>query len=433
MSFVLATSDAKPVAGRSGNRRLSRAEEAIDVGAGHHRAGEELGHVRFFVRGVGRDQRRELVTLVVRQRFGDDLDGVVPGRLVRELPTVRLRAPDGWVKQSILVLNLLVTPLAALTEVAVVRAALPEIGHATHETAVGLDVEGAADVAEPADRLRGVELPWVESEMAVGQRSDRADRDAHAARGAERLREVGAVGGGDGRLERSVGALDRGHADHFVADARAPVAHDAPVPLVVDELAEVGIRLGELGTAVGVGVDVVQIGVVLEIALAGLVAGRAVQRVVDQVHLQDELPRLHDVRGVRQHFHAVGERGRAGLDQTAALAQNLDGADAARSPGAQQRLETEIGNLDAGHAGSLKDDRPRGDGHFLPVDGAGDHLLFGASRSHHRCDVRSPVGSFVRFRARQFAGASVLQHEQFYHAGLVKPGRFSRVGSREEW
>ena len=70
--------------------------------------------------------------------------------------------------------------------------------------------------------------------------------------------------------------------------------------------------------------------------------------------------------------------------KSAPLAQDLDGADAARSPGPQERLEAEIGNFDAGHAGSLKDDRPRGDGHFLPVDGAGDHLLFGASSSHHR-------------------------------------------------
>jgi hypothetical protein len=96
------------------------------------------------------------------------------------------------------------------------------------------------------------------------------------------------------------------------------------------------------------------------------------------------LPRLHDVRGVCKHLHTVGERGCAGLDEPTTLAQNLDSADAARAPSSQHRLETEIGNLDAGHSGSLKNDRPCGDGHFLPIDGAGDHLQFGARISHHR-------------------------------------------------
>ena len=112
-----------------------------------------------------------------------------------ERPSVRLRAADGRVKQPVLVLNLFVAPLATLAEVAVVRAALPEIRHATHETAVGFHVEGATDITESADRFRRVELPRVEPKMAVGQRPDRADRDAHAARGAERLREVSSVGG----------------------------------------------------------------------------------------------------------------------------------------------------------------------------------------------------------------------------------------------
>ena len=191
-------------------------------------------------------------------------------------------AADRWVKQPVLVLNLLVSPLAALAKVAVVGAALPEIRHASHETAVGFDVEGATDVAESADRFSRIELPGVQTEVAVGQRSDRADRDAHATRGAERLGEVSPIGRGDGGLERAIGTLDRGDADHLVADARAPVAHDAAVPLVVDELAEVGIRLSELGTPVGIGVDVVQVGVVLEVALAGFVAGRAIERVIDQ-------------------------------------------------------------------------------------------------------------------------------------------------------
>jgi hypothetical protein len=121
--------------------------------------------------------------------------------------------------------------------------------------------------------------------MAVGQRTDGADRNAHPTRGAERLGQVSTIGRGDRGLERSIRALDRGDSDDLVADAGAPVAHDATVPLVVNELAEVGIRLGELGTPVRIGVDIVEVGVVLEVALARFVAGRAIERMIDQVHL----------------------------------------------------------------------------------------------------------------------------------------------------
>ncbi|MCD6059072.1 MAG: hypothetical protein K0Q89_2602 [Thermomicrobiales bacterium] len=301
-----------------------------------------------------------------------------------ERPSIRVDAADRWVEQAVLVLNLLVSPLAALAEVAVVGTPLPEIRHATHETAVGLDVEGATDVTEPADRFRRVELPGVEAEVAISQCADWADRDAHSAGGAKRLSEIGPIGRGNRGLERSISTLDGCDADHLVADTRAPVAHDAPVPLVVDQLAKVRVRLGKFRTPVWVGVDVVEIGVVLEIALARLVARRAVEGVVDQIHLKDELTRLHDIRRVRQHLHAVGERGCTGFNQTTTLAQNLDSADAARPPGAQHRLEAEVRDLDISHAGGLKDDRPRGDGHFLAVDGAGNQLLFATSSSYHR-------------------------------------------------
>jgi hypothetical protein len=92
------------------------------------------------------------------------------------------------------------------------------------------------------------------------------------------------------------------------------------------------VRLRELGATIGIGVDIVQVGVVLQIAFAGLVACRAVERMIDQVHLEDELPRLHNVGGMRQDLHAVHKRGGARLDQTSTLAEDLDGTDAARPP-----------------------------------------------------------------------------------------------------
>ena len=104
-----------------------------------------------------------------------------------------------------------------------VDAAIPEVRDAPDEAAVVLDVERAADVAEAADRLGGVELPRVMAEVAVGQRADRADGDAHAAVGAGRVGQIDAIGGRDAGFQRAAGDLDRGDADHLVADARAAV------------------------------------------------------------------------------------------------------------------------------------------------------------------------------------------------------------------
>ena len=97
------------------------------------------------------------------------------------------------------------------------------------------------------------------------------------------------------------------------------------------------------------------------------------------------------LRGMGQDFHALAERSGARLDQAAALAQNLNGADAARSPGTQQRLVAEIGHFDAGHAGGFENDGPGGNGHFLPVDFAGDHLLLGTGSRHHWFVVASSL------------------------------------------
>ena len=136
--------------------------------------------------------------------------------------------------------------------------------------------------------------------------------------------------------------FDGGDADDLIADPGTAVAHDATIPFVIDEIAEVHIWLRELGTPIWVGIDVVEVGVVLEIALARFVAGWAVERVIDQVHLQDELPGIDDRLGVGKDLHAFAERGSTRLDQAAALAKNFDRTNTARSPWAHQWLIAEV-------------------------------------------------------------------------------------------
>ncbi len=223
------------------------------------------------------------------------------------------------------------------------------------------------------------------TEVAIGHGANGADRDAHTATRAKRLAEIFTKGGADRGLDRAQGGFDRGDADHLVANARAAVAHDAAIPLVIDQIAEMDVRFRHLGAAVRIGIDVVQIGVVLQVALAGLVAGGTVERVVDQKHLQNELAGVDTGVVVRDDFHILTEQRGAGLDQTTALAEDVYGANATRAPRAEFRLKAQIGDVDPRHPGGFEDRRSFGNGHLLPVDLAGDHLGFGAR--HHRAGV----------------------------------------------
>ena len=120
------------------------------------------------------------------------------------------------------------------------------------------------------------------------------------------------------------------------------------------------IGLRELGAPIWVRIDVAEVGIVLQIALARLVARGAVERVIDEVHLQDELPRIFDRLGVGEDLHSFAERCRARLDQTAALAKNFDSTDATRSPWAQQWLITKVRNLDVRHPRGFENRGPSG-------------------------------------------------------------------------
>ncbi len=361
---------------------------AVNVGAGHDRARELLEEVNLFVGGIRGGERGEALALVMGEGFSDGVDGLLPGDLVDHARIV----PKARVEEPVRVLDLLVAPPAPLTGVAMVDAPLPEVGDAADQGLVGLDVERAADVTESADRLGGVQLPRVMAEVPVREGAHRTDSDAHAAVGAGGLAEILAEGGSDAGFEAATRGLDRDDADHLVADAGAPVAHDAPVPLVVDGLAEVLVGVGELRAAIGVRVDVVEVGVLLEIALAGLVAGWAVQRVVDEVHLKDVLAGLDDLGRVGEHLHALGKRGGTGLDEPPALAEDLNRADAAGAPGAEHGLVAEVRHLNATHPRRFEDERSGRNGHLLPIDLARDHLLFGAGAGHHRCVLASLAG-----------------------------------------
>ena len=150
-----------------------------------------------------------------------------------------------------------------------------------------LDGHPAADRAGGAGRLGVGQVPGAgpEAERLGRQGADRADLDGVAA-------EVGREGvvreGVDLGRRAPADEGDQRVAGHLVGEAGAAVTEDAALPVHEDQVAErdglgvVALLLDEAALAGAVG-D----GLVLQGALAALVADRAVQRVVDEEELED--------------------------------------------------------------------------------------------------------------------------------------------------
>ena len=100
------------------------------------------------------------------------------------------------------------------------------------------------------------------------------------------------------------------------------------------------------GSCVRVCAAAVGEGVVLQQALAGLVADRAIERMVDQQQLHHAAPRVLHRRRVGAHHHAVADRRVAGDHQLGA-AFDLDLAHAAAAVDRQLRVPAVVRDVDA--------------------------------------------------------------------------------------
>src|SRR3954447_25751651 len=138
-------------------------------------------------------------------------------------------------------LQRLMSPLARFAGVAMIDAAFPKMGNASDDALIRFNIDRTAAIAAATDCFSRIEIPRVVREMTIGQSADRANRDAHAAVGAERVFQASAKCGRDARFSAANGRLDRRDANHLIADARAARAHDAAIPLVIDGVAEMRI------------------------------------------------------------------------------------------------------------------------------------------------------------------------------------------------
>ena len=158
-------------------------------------------------------------------------------------------------------------------------------------------------IAEPSASMTSNDLglaelpgPGVEGIGLGGQRADRAEVDdvALQLRG-HRLLEIG-------RDLHVLAAADRAelrHAGDLGREAHAAGALDAAVHRRLDQRPDVLVFDRALVLGVARGVDAVGHGLVLQVALAALVADRAIERMVDEQELHHPLARLLHHRRAR--------------------------------------------------------------------------------------------------------------------------------------
>ncbi len=211
-----------------------------------------------------------------------------------------------------------------------------------HLAAAGVDADGRADRVHDVDRLRLVELPGPRRKGIGlgGQRADRAEID-HVAlqlRG-HRVLEVG----GDLHVLAAADGAELRHACDLAGEADAARALDAARHHRLDQRPDIFLLDRALVLLVARGIDAIGHGLVLQIALAALVADRAVERMIDQQELHHAFARLlHHRRAGQQHV------GRAILVRR----QILDAHGAGRL-----RLR-DAGDLDQAHAAIAGDRQP---------------------------------------------------------------------------
>ena len=258
-------------------------------------------------------------------------------------------------------------------------------GQAAHHLAAPVvhPDRGAAGVVLGDRRGRDqVERARTEAVLGAGQRADGTDLDRVA-------REVGLEGlllvDADLLEGTPLDQRDEGVAGDLLGEARTARAQHAALAVEqhlggdVDRLGERALHAtarGEAGLATAVAH-----GLVLQGALATLVADRAVERVVDQEELHDPLLRLvgHVAGRLGVDHHALRDRDRAGrlwLGERAAVAgvRDVDQALAARTDRLEQRVVAEPRDLCADLLGGTDHQGVLGNADLDAVDGQGHQV-----------------------------------------------------------
>src|SRR5439155_6719618 len=287
-----------------------------------------------------------------------------------------------------------VPELAAVAKEHAVHGGVLVHPHALELAVAGAGAHRAADRAVRAHRVRDLEVPHPRAvaEQLVGEHPGGAELDQVAG---ERALERAVLEAAEVDAVAAPGGAEVAPARDLLVEAAAAVAGDAAVHLVLDELAQVLVLEGALAPAVAADAVPAGDGQILKLALAALVADRAVVRVVDHQPLDHALAELHRGLVERGDLHPVLGLGHAGHHQ-AALAARRHGAraHAARADRAEVLVVAEHRHRDAGLEPGLDQVRAGGDLDLLAVE---PDLRHGPPRPSRRTDSRrhsrAPRGS----------------------------------------
>ncbi len=267
---------------------------------------------------------------------------------------------------------------------------------AHHLAPARIDADRGADSVHDVHRFGLAELPWPGRERVRlgGERADRTEID-HVAlqfRG-HRLFEVG----GDLHVLAAADGAELGHAGDFAREAHAARALDAAVHRGLDQHADVFVLDRALVLGIAAGVGAVGHGLVLQVALAALVADRAIERVIDQQELHHPLARLahHGRAGVDDGRLALRPRPAVAYAPSAARdrlgrADELDQAHAAVAGDRQPLMEAEARDLRARRLARLQQRVLGRDVDLGAVDDELGHVTARSARGTGRSRARSP-------------------------------------------
>ncbi|CDQ45988.1 hypothetical protein BN1047_03891 [Mycolicibacterium neoaurum] len=249
-----------------------------------------------------------------------------------------------------------------------------------------------------ADAGRGhqVERPGAEPVGGPRERTDRTD--LHGVAGEVRVEGL-TVGDADLLQRTAFQQLDERVAGDLVGEPGAPGAEHTTLAIQQHLCREVdGLRIGPFHIGETRVRTTVRHRLVLQRALATLVAYRAVQRMIDQQQLHHAVLRLvGDLGGqLGAHHHVRGDRRRTGR-QRFALSLDLHQALPTRPDRVQQRVIAEAGDLDAHQFGGPDEQRALRHADPVAVDGQRHHLhgggVVGRSGERH---ARAPSFSASR-------------------------------------
>ncbi|MCW0449263.1 hypothetical protein NB706_002097 [Xanthomonas sacchari] len=268
---------------------------------------------------------------------------------------------------------------------------------AQHFAAAHVQEQVGAHRVVVAQRLARHQFPGPRAELEhlVGQRADRAHVDHVAGQlGGQRL----AVVGTDLQVLAAVHAAQLVGAGDVRGEAHAARALDAAGHLGGDQRPDVLVRHHALALVEAADRAAIAQRHVLQLALAALIADRAVQRMVDQQEFHDAALVLQRLVAAGLHLHAVHDRRGAGRRRLGRLL-DVDQAHAAVGRDRQLLVVAEARDRNAGLVGGLDDHRALRHDQRLAVDLDG-HMAF----RHDRGGRAGIVG----LRAHAAAASSFL-------------------------